>query len=42
MPTEQDFKHIIDEYNGILYKIARSYTLGEADFKDLYQEMLIQ
>lgn len=42
MPTENDFKHIIDEYNGILYKIARSYTLGEADFKDLYQEMLIQ
>ncbi len=42
MPTEQEFKHIIDEYNGILYKIARSYTLGEADFKDLYQEMLIQ
>ncbi|MFK7775141.1 MAG: RNA polymerase sigma factor [Saprospiraceae bacterium] len=39
---EKDFKHIIDEYNGILYKIARSFTLGEADFKDLYQEMLIQ
>lgn len=39
---EKDFKQTIDEYNGILYKIARSYTLGDADFKDLYQEMLIQ
>ncbi len=37
-----DFKNIVDEYNGILYKIARSYTTEEADFKDLYQEMLIQ
>lgn len=37
-----DFKHIVDEYNGILYKIARSYTEEEADFKDMYQEMLIQ
>ena len=42
MLAENDFKLIIDEYNGILYKIARSYTLEEADFKDLYQEMLIQ
>ncbi len=42
MLTENDFKPIIDEYNGILYKIARSYTLVEVDFKDLYQEMLIQ
>lgn len=37
-----DFKNIIDEYNGILYKIARSYTTEEADFKDIYQEILIQ
>ena len=42
MLAEKDFKLIIDEYNGILYKIARSYTLEEVDFKDLYQEMLIQ
>ena len=39
---KSDFKNIVDEYNGILYKIARSYTTEEADFKDLYQEMLIQ
>lgn len=39
---KSDFKNIVDEYNGILYKIARSYTTDEADFKDLYQEMLIQ
>ena len=39
---KKQFKNIIDEHNGILYKIGRSYTLEEADFKDLYQEMLIQ
>lgn len=37
-----EYKRIVDEYNGILYKIARSYTSEEADFKDLYQEILIQ
>ncbi len=37
-----DFQHIIDENNGILYKIARSYTRQEVDFKDLYQEILVQ
>jgi len=37
-----DFKKIVDQYNGILYKIARSYTTEEADFQDLYQEILIQ
>lgn len=36
------FKDIIDQYNAILYKIGRSYTSTEEDFKDLYQEMLIQ
>ncbi len=36
------FKQIVDEHNGILYKIGRSYTTIEPDFKDLYQEMLIQ
>lgn len=39
---QNEFKNIIDEYNGILYKIGRSYTTEEPDFKDLYQEMLIQ
>ncbi len=39
---EEQFRHIIDEHNGILYKIGRSYTRDEADFQDLYQEMLIQ
>lgn len=36
------FKHIVDEYNGIFYKIGRSYTTNKPDFEDLYQEMLIQ
>lgn len=39
---KNEFKKIVDQYNGILYKIGRSYTTEEADFKDLYQEMLIQ
>ncbi|MFK7905583.1 MAG: RNA polymerase sigma factor [Chitinophagales bacterium] len=39
---KKQFKNIIDQHNGILYKIGRSYTTEEADFKDLYQEMLIQ
>ena len=39
---KKQFKKIVDDHNGILYKIGRSYTTEEADFKDLYQEMLIQ
>lgn len=39
---KKEFKNIIDQHNGILYKIGRSYTTEEADFKDLYQEILIQ
>lgn len=37
-----EFQHIIDQHYGILYKIGRSYTKDQADFEDLYQEMLIQ
>lgn len=39
---KEDFQHIIDKHNAILYKIGRSYTKEAADFQDLYQEMLIQ
>lgn len=39
---QNDFQHIIDQHYGILYKIGRAYTLDDADFQDLYQEMLIQ
>lgn len=39
---EETFKHIITEHNGILYKIARSYAFEQADFDDLYQEILVQ
>lgn len=39
---EAEFQQIIDKYHPILYKIGRSYTQSEADFQDLYQEMLIQ
>jgi RNA polymerase sigma-70 factor (ECF subfamily) len=38
----QDFRGIIREYHPIFYKISRSYTDQEADFEDLYQEMLVQ
>ena len=40
--TKPDFQHIIETHNGILYKIARSYTDTAMDMEDLYQEMLIQ
>lgn len=39
---QSDFQHIIDQHYGILYKIGRAYTQDQADFEDLYQEMLIQ
>ncbi len=39
---EETFKHIITDHNGILYKIARSYASEQADFDDLYQEILVQ
>ena len=39
---ESAFKQLINQNYGILYKIGRSYTDNEADFRDLYQEMLIQ
>lgn len=39
---EKAFKQLIDQNYGILYKIGRSFTRTEADFSDLYQEMLIQ
>lgn len=38
----QDFKSIISNHKGILYKIARSYASDDDDFHDLYQEILIQ
>lgn len=39
---KNQFQHIIDQHYGILYKIGRAYTQDQADFEDLYQEMLIQ
>lgn len=39
---EVDFQHIIAKNKGILYKIGRAYTNEQADFDDLYQEILIQ
>ena len=39
---EREFRNIIEKHNGILYKIGRSYTQAQADFEDLYQEILIQ
>ncbi len=37
----KDFRAIIEEHYPILYKIGRSYARNNADFDDLYQEMLI-
>jgi RNA polymerase sigma-70 factor (ECF subfamily) len=42
MDKARQFQQLMDEHNGILYKIGRSYTTDEEDFKELYQEMLVQ
>ena len=39
---ERKFKDLIDRHHGILYKIGRSYSSNEADFRDLFQEILVQ
>ena len=40
MQCMEDFKELIANHNGILYKIGKVYS-DEDDFDDLYQEMLI-
>lgn len=42
MRQMNDFRAILDAHHPILYKVARAYTDDDADFDDLYQEMLIQ
>ncbi|MEZ4983570.1 MAG: sigma-70 family RNA polymerase sigma factor [Saprospiraceae bacterium] len=39
---EKEFQQLIDQHYGILYKIGRVYARDQADFEDLFQEMLIQ
>ena len=39
---EEEFKNIVNNCNRILYKVSRSYTQTDDDFKDLYQEILVQ
>jgi RNA polymerase sigma-70 factor (ECF subfamily) len=38
----EDFDAIVKEFHPIFYKISRAYTDNDADFEDLFQEMLIQ
>jgi len=38
----KNFKTIIQSHKAIIYKVARAYTGNSFDFKDLYQEIVIQ
>lgn len=39
---ESDFLRMLDEHQGIIYKICHSYTNTRQDFEDLYQEIVYQ
>lgn len=39
---EQEFIALMQEHQGLLYKICRVYATHEADREDLYQEMVVQ
>jgi len=36
------FLNLISKHKGIIYKLCRMYSHQEQDFKDLFQEVLIQ
>ncbi len=38
---KQFFREVIEQHQGILYKVARSYCKDEVDRQDLIQEMMI-
>lgn len=40
--SEKDFVDFIDTNQGIIHKICRIYTGNEADYEDLFQEIMLQ
>ncbi len=42
MQNKQQFIDVIKENEGIIYKVARIYSLSKEDQKDLYQEIIYQ
>lgn len=44
MPTEQEIRFIqwLDEYKGLIYKIARAFTHSTDQLEDLFQDILLQ
>jgi len=42
MDQKQEFIHIIQENEGLIYKIAKTYTDSRPDEQDLYQEIVYQ
>ena len=38
----ESFEDIIESFHPLIYKISRAYTDNDFDFKDLYQEIIIQ
>lgn len=37
-----NYEAVVEQYCPVIYKICRAYTAEQADFEDLYQEILIQ
>lgn len=40
--TESEFSELIEQNQGIVWKVCRSYTNNEADSEDLFQEIVLQ
>ena len=40
MDIQEEFVDMIQKNQGLIYKISRSFTIGEEDLKDLYQEIV--
>jgi RNA polymerase sigma-70 factor (ECF subfamily) len=39
---ESQFRRVLEEHSGLLFKVVRSFTVGPSDSDDLLQEILLQ
>ena len=39
---EAEFLHIVEEHQGIIYKVCRLYRNAKEDQEDLFQEIVLQ
>ena len=42
MPDKKEFIKIIQENEGLIYKVTKVYSYGKEDGQDLYQEIVYQ